>query len=59
MKYSSVIKYYGSAKELELRFGFSRQRVSTWKKLGVVPPGPAYEMHVDSGGFLKMVKAKK
>ncbi len=59
MKYSSVIKYYGSAKELELRFGFSRQRVSTWKKSGVVPPGPAYEMHLDSDGILKMAKVKK
>lgn len=59
MSFDKAIKRYKTAKAIKEKFGYSYARISSWKKTGLIPEGPAYRMKEESKGKLKMDRVKK
>ena len=56
MSFKKALKHYKTVKAIKDKFGFSYQRMTHWSKSDVIPQGPAYQLYIESGGKLKLIK---
>lgn len=54
MRYTDVLKHFGSEADIAVALGRTRQAVNLWKQANLIPEGVAYQLQVITAGKLRV-----